>query len=99
MTGTEGDKQVRSPATNPGRTGVSGAELASGGIQFAVILVLSSFAGMWLDRHIGTSPWFLIVLVFLGAAAAFFSLYHKLMKGQRLGERRKTPDPRKGSGS
>jgi F0F1-type ATP synthase assembly protein I len=78
---------------------VSGAELASGGIQFAVILVLSSFAGMWLDRHLGTSPWLLIVLVFAGAAAAFFSLYRKLMKGQRLGDRRSGHDPRKGSGS
>jgi UPF0716 family protein affecting phage T7 exclusion len=25
-----------------------------GGIQFAAILVLSSFAGMWVDRQIGT---------------------------------------------
>jgi F0F1-type ATP synthase assembly protein I len=96
MTGTDEGKQGRTPASNPGQTGVSGVELASGGIQFAIILVLSSFAGMWLDRQLDTSPWLLIVLVFLGAAAAFFSLYRKLMKGQRLGDRRQRPDPRKG---
>lgn len=89
MTGSEGGKTGRDPAPNPGRTGVSGAELAGAGVQVAAILVLSSFAGIWIDKQLGTSPWMLIVLVFLGAAAAFYSLYHKLMKGQRLGDRRK----------
>ena len=94
MTGTDGGKQDRPPGSNPGRTGVSGAEFAGAGIQFAAILVLSSFAGIWADRRLGTSPWLLIVLVFLGAAAAFYSLYYKLMKGQRLGDRRKSDERR-----
>lgn len=94
MTGTAGGNQGHRPGSNPGRTGVSGAEFAGAGIQFAVILVFSSFAGMWADRHLGTSPWLLIVLVFLGAAAAFYSLYHKLMKGQRLSDRRKAHERR-----
>jgi F0F1-type ATP synthase assembly protein I len=94
MTGSEGSKKDRDPAPNPGRTGVSGAEFAGAGIQFAAFLVLSSFAGMWVDKQLGTSPWFLIVLVFVGAAAGFYSLYHKLMKGQRLGDRRKHTERR-----
>ena len=94
MTGPEGGKKSREPVPNPGRTGVSGAEMAGAGIQFAAILVLSSFAGMWVDKQIGTSPWFLILLVFLGAAAAFYSFYRKLMKGQRLGDRRKHTERR-----
>ena len=94
MTGTAGGKNGRDPAPNPGRTGISGAEFAGAGIQFAAILVLSSFAGIWLDQQLGTSPWLLIVLVFAGAAAGFYSLYHKLMKGQRLGDRRKHAERR-----
>jgi F0F1-type ATP synthase assembly protein I len=94
MTGTEGGKKGHEPVPNPGRTGISGAELAGGGIQFAAILVLSSFAGIWVDKQIGTSPWFLILLVFLGAAATFYSFYRKLMKGQRLGDRRKHTERR-----
>lgn len=94
MTGSEGGKQGHRPGSNPGRTGVSGAEFAGAGVQFAAILVLSSFAGMWVDKELGTSPWLLIVLVFVGAAAAFYSLYHKLMKGQRLGDRRKHAERR-----
>ena len=94
MTGPDGGKPVGPAAEKPGRTGVSGVEMASAGIQFAAILVLSSFAGMWVDRKVGTSPWLLIVMVFAGAAAAFYSLYHKLMKGQRLGDRRKAHERR-----
>ena len=94
MTGTEGGKQGHRPGPKPGRTGVSGVEVAGAGVQFAAILVLSSFAGMWVDRKLGTSPWLLFVLVFLGAAAAFYSFYHKLMKGQRLGDRRKHTERR-----
>jgi len=94
MTGSEGGKTGRDPAPNPGRTGISGGEFAGAGVQFAAFLVLSSFAGMWLDKQLGTSPWLLIVLVFAGAAAGFYSLYHKLMKGQRLGDRRKHTERR-----
>lgn len=68
--------------------------MAGAGVQFAVILVVAIFAGMWLDRNLGTSPWMLIVLVFVGAAAGFYSMYHKLMKGQRLGDRRKRTERR-----
>jgi ATP synthase protein I len=95
MTGSEGDKQAREPVPNPGKTGMSGAEFAGAGVQFAAVLTLSAFAGIWLDKRLGTTPWMLLVAVFLGAALAFYSLYRKLMKGQRLGDRRNPEDRRK----
>jgi F0F1-type ATP synthase assembly protein I len=94
MTGNDGDTRPTGGAPDPGRTGVSGVELAGAGVQFAVVLVAASFAGMWLDRQLGTSPWLLIVMVFAGAAAAFYAMYRKLMKGQRLGDRRKSSERR-----
>ena len=94
MTGPDGGKTGHDPVPNPGRIGVSGVEFAGAGIQFTVILVLAAFAGIWVDKQLGTSPWFLIVLVFAGAAAGFYSLYHKLMKGQRLGDRRRHAERR-----
>lgn len=94
MTGSAGNKRGREPIQSPGRTGVSGAEFAGAGIQFTVILVVAAFAGIWVDKQLGTTPWLLIVLVFAGAAAGFYSLYHKLMKGQRLGDRRKRVERR-----
>jgi len=65
------------------RTGVSGAEFAGVGLQFAVTIIAFMFAGIWLDRRLGTSPWLVILCVFLGAAAGFYSIYRKLMSGPR----------------
>ena len=72
----------------------TGKEVAGAGFQFAAVVVLSVFAGIWVDEKLGTSPWLLIVFVFLGSALGFYSLYRNLMKGTRLGDRRKKGERR-----
>ena len=73
-------------------------QFAGAGFQFALTVVLGVLAGIWLDNKLGTSPWMVIVMVFLGAAIGFYSLYRNLMKSQRLGDRRqhgeRREDPR-----
>ena len=73
-------------------------QYAGAGFQFTAAVLGGVFAGIWLDKKLGTSPWLTIVLVFLGAAIGFYSLYRNLMKGQRLGDRRhqgeRREDPR-----
>ncbi len=58
-------------------------EYAGVGLQFALTIVVFMFGGMWLDRTLGTSPWLLILFVFGGASAGFYSIYRKLMAAQR----------------
>lgn len=53
------------------------------GLQFALSILLFLYLGQWLDRRIGTEPLFLILGVFVGAAAAFYSMYRTLMTDQR----------------
>ncbi len=62
--------------------GPSGAEFAGVGLQFAISILLFVFLGQWLDRRLGTAPWCLMVGVFLGAGASFYSMYRKLMAAQ-----------------
>lgn len=52
---------------------------AAAGLQFAVALVLFALGGDWLDDRFGTAPLFLLLGVFGGGAAAFYSMYRKLM--------------------
>lgn len=52
---------------------------AAAGLQFAVALVLFALVGDWLDGRFGTAPLFLLLGVFGGGAAAFYSMYRKLM--------------------
>jgi ATP synthase protein I len=55
------------------------AKYAGIGIQFAASIVLFLYAGRWVDQRLGTEPIFLIVGVFVGATAAFYSIYKRLM--------------------
>ena len=70
---------------NPAPTPVSaGAGAAAGmGLTFAISVILFLVAGQWLDRKFGTEPLFLIVFVFVGAGASFYSIYRKLTDHQR----------------
>lgn len=76
-------------SNNRVKQGLSGAELSGIGIQFALVIVIFTFAGIWLDRRLGTSPWLLLVCVFVGAAGGFFSIYRKAMDAQRRDEMRR----------
>ena len=86
MTPTSGE-QDRPPPPGPKsrRSGVAptGAEFAGAGLQFAVAIVAFMFLGIWLDKTLGSSPWFVLLCVFLGAGAGFYSIYRKLIGGKR----------------
>lgn len=60
------------------RKGLSGSEFAGMGVQFAMAVVLSAFAGVWLDKRLGTSPLFVLLLVLIGAAGGFWSMVRRL---------------------
>lgn len=63
----------------------SGAEYAGAGLQLALTLVVFMFLGLWLDKRLGSSPWFLIIGVVIGAVGGFYSLYRRLMTANRTG--------------
>jgi ATP synthase protein I len=82
MTDTDKD-----PKSDIGRTsdvdgGTSPSEFAGLGLQFVIAILGGLYAGQWLDRKLGSAPWFLLIGVFSGAGLSFYSMYHKLMKAQ-----------------
>lgn len=58
------------------------------GLQFAISILLFLYVGQWVDRRYGTKPWGLLVGVFVGAGAAFYSMYRRLMADLRREEER-----------
>jgi F0F1-type ATP synthase assembly protein I len=84
MTGKPNEGSPRRPGgssgDNEGATSVG--EFAGLGLQFAASIIVFLYLGQWLDRKLGTAPWLLIVGVFVGAGASFYSMYRKLMAAQ-----------------
>lgn len=67
----------------PERGGLSAADFAGVGIQFAAAIIIFLFAGQWLDRRLGTEGVFTIIGVFVGGGAAFYNMYRKIAAAQR----------------
>jgi F0F1-type ATP synthase assembly protein I len=61
-------------------------EYAGLGLQFAASILLFLFLGQWLDRRLGTSPWMLLIGVFVGAGGSFYGMYRRLMAAQARDE-------------
>jgi uncharacterized membrane protein YgcG len=76
-----GEGPVRRPAERA--PALSGTEFAGIGVQFALTLVLFAFLGLWLDDRLHSSPWLLLLCVFVGGAAAFYSMYRRVMAAQK----------------
>lgn len=72
--------------------GLSGAEFAGIGVQFAATILVFTFLGVWLDKRMGTSPWLLLLFVFVGAGGGFYSIYRKVVMAQKREQARRTAD-------
>ncbi|HEB54161.1 MAG TPA: AtpZ/AtpI family protein [bacterium] len=44
------------------------------GLTLAVSVGLFAFGGLWIDRQLGTRPWFLLLMVLLGIAGGMLHL-------------------------
>jgi len=76
-------------APRSAQAALSASEFAGVGVQFAATILVFVFAGVWLDRRLHSSPWFVLICVFVGAAAGFYSMYSKVMAAQRRDAERK----------
>jgi len=63
--------------------GPSPAQFAGSGVQFVVSILLFLYIGKWLDEKFGTEPWLLMLGVFVGAGAGFYSFYRRIMAASK----------------
>jgi ATP synthase protein I len=69
------------------------ALLTSVGIMFPVSITLGAAFGYFLDRKLGTLPWFSAIFLAFGIAAAFINLFRTLDKFEKLDASGETPPP------
>jgi len=65
------------------KQGLSGADFAGLGLQFAFAIVAFLLLGQWIDKRLGTDGMFTIAGVFIGAGGAFYSMYRKVSAAQK----------------
>jgi F0F1-type ATP synthase assembly protein I len=83
-TGQERPGSGESPGgPTPPTSFVNVSAYAGLGVQFVLSILLFLYLGRWVDRKLGTEPWFLIVGVFTGATAGFYAMYRKLTADQK----------------
>ena len=54
------------------------------GITMGLSIALGAFIGVYLDKKFGTQPWFSLIFLGLGIAAAFRNLYMLYQKAKKL---------------
>ena len=70
------------------------ARFAGVGIHFAVTILVFAYGGYRLDLWLDSSPWFLLVGVFLGFFGGLVSMVSKIQKVTAAGSRPKRPRPK-----
>ncbi|HJP58375.1 MAG TPA: AtpZ/AtpI family protein [Gemmatimonadaceae bacterium] len=81
------------------KKGLSGADFAGVGMQFALAIIIFLFAGQWLDKRLGTNGLFTIAGVFVGAVAAFYNMYRKISAAQKQDDAERAANRQRNGGS
>lgn len=71
------------------------AQAATVGIAFAVAIVLGLTAGWWLDKKLGTAPWFFLGGLMVGIAAGFKNLITVSARLDKLEKKKADRDKRR----
>jgi ATP synthase protein I len=62
------------------------APLLNLGLVLAVLVLVGSLGGWWLDRWLGTGPWLLVTGLFLGIALGFVQFFSAVLSQSRNGK-------------
>jgi ATP synthase protein I len=75
------------PATRRGRNFYNSLTASSVGLELGVAVVLALLGGMWLDRELGTEPWFMLAGLVIGLIAGFRNVIRAVDRSDRAAAR------------
>ena len=72
------------PAQPPDKERANSLAVAlSAGTQLVVSVLVWLFAGLWLDKKLGTGPWLVLLGAVVGIVSGLYLLIKELVRGQR----------------
>lgn len=87
----ENPKKESPAASGNNNAGVGQAMRAA--TDLVAALLVGGFLGYWIDQWLGTKPWAMLILFFLGFAAGFLNIYRAQMgQSYQVGFKEAPPD-------
>ena len=62
------------------------------GLQLAITVVVFFFLGQWVDRKLGTEPWFMLVGLVMGVAGGFVKFFRTASQLGKESDRKEPHD-------
>ncbi|MDH5509635.1 MAG: AtpZ/AtpI family protein [Nitrospinota bacterium] len=50
------------------------------GLQIVISVLIGFGMGLWIDRWLGTKPWFMLLFILLGVGAGFLNVYRVVIQ-------------------
>ena len=75
--------EARGENKQSGALGGADPRLMGLGIQFVIAILISLYAGMWVDTKFRTTPWFTLIGGMLGAGAGFYAMYSAMKSSNK----------------
>jgi ATP synthase protein I len=76
-------KSVIDPAARAAHGAYRNLSSASVGLELGLSVVIGLLIGMYLDRHFGTTPWFMLLFLGFGFAAGFRGVLRAVRREDR----------------
>ena len=75
------------------RDGFRTISMSSVGLEMGIAVILGLLAGMWLDKHFGTTPWLMILFTMFGLAAGIKGVFRAVREADRYAADRALENP------
>jgi ATP synthase protein I len=74
------------PIATKSRQGYNALSTSSIGLELGLSVALGLLVGWWLDQHLGTQPWLMLLWLVLGLVSGFRGIVRAIKRADRAAE-------------
>jgi len=74
------------PAARKTKSAYNALSASSVGLELGIAVIVGVLGGMWLDSHLGTTPWLMLLFLVFGLVAGFRNVLRAVARAERAAE-------------
>lgn len=82
------------PAARTSKRAYNALSASSVGLELGIAVIVGLFAGMWLDKQAGTTPWLMILFLVFGLVAGFRNVLRAVERAEKAAAKEDVEDGR-----